>query len=78
MQVHKAPGKISLNTQQTSDTPQIAYRYGQRSHEVLQTAGANVHFKTYPGVRHFTAYDELQDVQGYFLDILPARVASPS
>ena len=74
----QAFGRISLDTQRTLDITQIAYRYGQRSHEVLQTAGANVHFKTYPGVRHFTSYDELADVQGYFLDILPARVASPS
>ena len=73
-----ALGGFPLVAEQGWHARQIAYRYGQRSSEVLRTAGANVHFRNYPGVGHFTAFDELADVQGYFLDILPARVASPS
>ncbi|KAK9846552.1 hypothetical protein WJX81_006446 [Elliptochloris bilobata] len=56
----------------------IAYRYGRRSFDILQTAGANVHFKTYWGIGHSTSFDELEDVVAFFKDLLPARVASPS
>ena len=57
---------------------QIAYRYGERTYEILRTARALVHFKTYLHLGHSTSYSMLADVLSFFEDVLGTEPVLPS
>jgi len=58
--------------------PMVKYTWGQRTAQVLRELGFKVDFKTYKGLQHSAAPEEIDDLESFIKSKLPAQEAPAS